>query len=176
MAASMQPPLRGDEALLFERLNPRMLRVLRRQIAASDALIDDAVSYAWMQLLRYQPDRESVYGWLCKVAIHEAYRLSQRERRDVRLDGFAAGADSEALDPATTLTLEETSEQRERAREALSVVAGLPVRQRRFLALKASGHSYDEIRALTGASYTNVNKHLTRARDNVRAHQFSQAA
>lgn len=176
MAARPQPPLHGDEALLFERLHPRLLRFLRRQIAASDALIDDAVSHAWVQLLRCQPHRESVYGWLCKVAIHEAYRLSQRERRDIRLDGFTAGADDETLEPATALTLEETSEQRATAREALTVLAGLPIRQRRFLALKAGGHSYDEICAQTGASYTNVNKHLTRARDNIRAHQLSQAA
>jgi RNA polymerase sigma factor (sigma-70 family) len=165
MATRLKPALRGDEALLFERLNPRTLRTLRRQIASSDALIDDAVSYAWMQLLRCQPDRESVYGWLCKVAIHEAYRLSQRERRDIRVDGFIADADDETLDPAAALTFEETSEQRATAREALTVVAGLPVRQRRFLALKAGGHSYDEICELTGASYTNVNKHLTRARE-----------
>ncbi len=40
--------------------------------------------------------------------------------------------------------------------------------RRRYLALKVAGYSYGEICALTGASLTNVNKHLTRARAGVR--------
>jgi DNA-directed RNA polymerase specialized sigma24 family protein len=55
------------------------------------------------------------------------------------------------------------------AREALGILASLPERQRRYLALKVSGYSYVEIRTVTGATYTNVKKHLYGARRNVRA-------
>jgi len=44
------------------------------------------------------------------------------------------------------------------------VLASLPRKQRRYLALKVASHSCREICALTGASYTNVNKHLGSAR------------
>ena len=89
MAATPRVPLRGDEADLYAELQPRMLRLLRLRIAGSDALIEDACAFAWLQLLRCQPRRDSVYGWLCKTAIHAAYNLSQRECRDLRLDGWA---------------------------------------------------------------------------------------
>jgi DNA-directed RNA polymerase specialized sigma24 family protein len=55
------------------------------------------------------------------------------------------------------------------ALEALSLVAALPQRKRRFLAAKVAGYSYDEIAGQLGVSYTNVNRHLVRARSAVRA-------
>jgi DNA-directed RNA polymerase specialized sigma24 family protein len=55
------------------------------------------------------------------------------------------------------------------AREALRILAGLPERQRRYPALKVSGHSDVEIRTVTGATYTNVNRHLCRVRARIRA-------
>jgi DNA-binding CsgD family transcriptional regulator len=54
------------------------------------------------------------------------------------------------------------------ARRALAAVGDLRPRQRRYLALFAAGYTYDEIAELSGATYTNVNKHLTRARAGVR--------
>lgn len=162
MPATSPLPLRGDEADLYAELQPRMLRLLRLRIAGSDALIEDACAFAWLQLLRCQPRRDSVYGWLCKTAIHAAYNLSRRERRDIRLDGWAPDTDAESVEPASD-PLEVEVERREAARHALDVLAEMPERQRRYHALLASGHSYREICQLTGATYTNVNKHLARA-------------
>ena len=57
------------------------------------------------------------------------------------------------------------------ARAALDALAQLPERQRRYLELLVAGYRYEEIVELTGATYTNVNKHLTRARARVREAQ-----
>jgi DNA-directed RNA polymerase specialized sigma24 family protein len=55
------------------------------------------------------------------------------------------------------------------ALEALQLLATLPERQRRDLALKIAGHSYREIRGLTpGRTATNVNKSLVKARRRIR--------
>ena len=55
------------------------------------------------------------------------------------------------------------------AREALEILASLPDRQRADLTLLVAGFSYDEIAELTGGrTYTNVNKHLAKARARVR--------
>jgi len=50
----------------------------------------------------------------------------------------------------------------------LGSLASLPERQRRYLTLLVAGYGYQEIVRLTDATYTNVNKHLTRARASVR--------
>ena len=47
-------------------------------------------------------------------------------------------------------------------------LASVPEGRRRFLALKVAGYSYREICSLTGATYTNINRHLTRARARLR--------
>ncbi|MCU1677339.1 MAG: hypothetical protein JWM93_2097, partial [Frankiales bacterium] len=119
----------------------------------------DACSYAWLQFLRHQPDRDTALCWLSTVAVREAWRLSARAREltatgDPQVDASSAGPE---------LALE--------AREALDSLAGLPTRQRRYLTLLVSGHSYADICQHTGATHTNVNKHLARARRTLRAVQ-----
>jgi hypothetical protein len=94
-----------------------------------------------MMLLRTQPDRYAIFGWLRVIAIREAYRLSSIEQREAtlepaRLDGREPGdaGDSSGLDTAVE------------ALEALRAVAALPPRQRSDLTLKVAGYSYEEIR------------------------------
>jgi DNA-directed RNA polymerase specialized sigma24 family protein len=60
------------------------------------------------------------------------------------------------------------------AREALRTLAGLRWRRRRVLELKLAGFSYREVMELLGVTYTNVNRHLTEARAELR--QFREAA
>ncbi len=50
----------------------------------------------------------------------------------------------------------------------MRALAALPDRQRRYLMRLASGHSYQEIARVEQATYTNVNKHLARARRTLR--------
>ena len=159
----------GDEAELYDRHHRELMRAVSRHVNAGAALIEDACQYAWLQLLRHQPDRASVFLWLYVVAVHEAYRLSTLERRDLRLEALATGSAWETF-IAGSVTLEDQLE----ALEALRALAGLPDRQRRDLALFVAGYRYREIAQLTGGrTYTNVNKHLTKARAAIRRSEFS---
>jgi RNA polymerase sigma factor (sigma-70 family) len=153
------PPveLRGDEGSLFAEHHATLRARVRRWVNTSQANLEEACSFAWMQLLRCQPRREpSVLPWLTTVAVNEARRLDRLDRRAAPLD--AAGKPAAA---ATTVTYEE-------AREALQLVAALPPRQRELVGLHAAGFTYDEIAALTGTSHRAVDRHLRRARSVLR--------
>ena len=151
--------LRGDEAQLYREHHADLERCVRRAVNGPQACIQDACSFAWLQLLRCQPDRDTVFGWLSVVAIREGWRLVAREGRDGHLpesacwDELYGHAD---VDLAVG------------AREGLATLAALPERQRRYLELLIAGYSYDEITELCDVTYTNVNKHLTRARTHLR--------
>jgi RNA polymerase sigma factor (sigma-70 family) len=164
--------LRGDEADLFAQHHQRLLRSVKRAVNAPDALIEDACQLAWTLLIRNQPDRgPRLLGWLRTVAIHEAYRLSRTQRRDLALEDLALdGTGGSSPDGWEALIEGPTDlDSQLAAKHALSVLASLPERQRCYLALLIAGYSYQEIVELAGVTYTNVNKHLARARESVRA-------
>jgi DNA-directed RNA polymerase specialized sigma24 family protein len=151
--------LRGDEAQLYREHHADLEHSVRRVVNGPQACTQDACSFAWLQLLRCQPDRETVFGWLSVVAIREGWRLVARERRDGHLEQTPAWNDrcgQADLDLAVA------------AREGLATLAALPERQRRYLELLIAGYSYDEITELCDVTYTNVNKHLVRARSTLR--------
>jgi RNA polymerase sigma factor (sigma-70 family) len=156
-------PHRGDEADLYRRHHQALLIAVTHAINGSDALIEDACQTAWTVLVRRQPDRASVFAWLYVVAVHEAYRLSRIERRDAHLEDLALDCDWEQI-LAGRGTLEDQLE----ALEALRSLAKLPARERRDLTLRVAGFKYREIAQMTGCTYTNVNKHLVKARALVR--------
>lgn len=132
-------------------------------------IVEDAAHFAWLQLLRCQPERDHVRGWLCTVGRREAWRLAREARAVTSLDAGEAGSESRHQEPLVeAIPGRDSVEGAHAAREALRIVASLPNKQRRYLALKVAGYSYGEICALTGASYTNGNKHLARARAGVR--------
>lgn len=151
--------LHGDEADVFREHELALRRAVRRAVDGPDAVVDDACAFAWLQLLRRQPDRSTVFAWLRTVAIREAWRLSRQERRDVHLEQLPCWEKRcrETSDAATIA-----------AHAALRAVADLPPKQRRYLTLSVAGHSHVEIAATTGATRTNVSKHLTRARASLR--------
>jgi DNA-directed RNA polymerase specialized sigma24 family protein len=157
-------PRRGDEADLYQRHHQALLIAVSHAINGSRALIEDACQSAWTILLRRQPDRASVFAWLYVVAIHEAYRLSAIERRELHLEDLAVEGDWETI-LAGRVTVEDQLE----ALEALRALAGLPDRHRRDLSLRVAGFTDREIAAMTeGRTYTNVNKHLVKARARIR--------
>jgi DNA-directed RNA polymerase specialized sigma24 family protein len=156
-----RPTPRGDEDDLYRRHHRELHRAVSRAVQAPRELIEDACQTAWAMLLRRQPERDRILAWLRVVAIHEAYRLSEIDRRNARLewqrpkdgDWHEVIPDSRSLDDALE------------ALDALRALASLPERRRIDLALKVAGYSYEEIRARTpGRTRTNVNKSLVKAR------------
>jgi len=159
------PPARGDEAELYRRHHHDLHRAVAHAVNAPRELIEDACQTAWTILLRTQPDRHAIFAWLRVVAIHEAYRLSARDRRHARLERLHAD-DGDWRDViADPRALEDALE----ALEALRTLAALPRRQREDLTMKIAGYSCEEIRNLTGGrTFTNVNKSLVKARRRIR--------
>jgi DNA-directed RNA polymerase specialized sigma24 family protein len=175
----MQPPtdtalprLRGDEDALYRRHHRDLRRAVAHAVNAPRELIDDACQTAWANLLRAQPERGTVFGWLYVVAIREAYRLCARERRHLHLESILPDASWDAV-IADAFSLDDILE----AREALETLADLPDRQRADLTLLVAGFSYLEIAQMTGGrTFTNVNKHIAKARARVRLARLHSSA
>jgi RNA polymerase sigma factor (sigma-70 family) len=152
-------PLQGDEDALFGALAADLVRVISRLVHTDPATIDDACQFAWLQLLRCQPTRETVRAWLVTVARNEAIRLDRIQRRCAALSvgEREPGCHPEpaAATDAYTLAID--------LDEALTVLASLPERKRDLYALKVLGFSYEEICRITGDSYSTVNRQLVRA-------------
>src|SRR4051794_4691956 len=156
--------LRGDEAELYLRYQRKLVRAVARIVHASDELIEDACQEAWMILVRQQPERSAIFAWLRVVAVHEAYRLCRAEQGAAHLEDIDHSDGWEAVIAGET-SIDDVID----ARQALRLLAELPARQRDDLALLAAGFSYREIAELTGGrTYTNVNKHLAKARARLR--------
>lgn len=170
------PGLRGDEADLFRRHHRALLRHVRHAApGAGEAVVEDAALFAWLQLLRCQPERDHIRGWLCTVGRREAWRLAREATAATSLDAPKATGEFRCPEPLVEAIVGGDSvDAAHAAREALRALASLPDRQRRYLALKVAGYSYREICALTGASYSSVNRHLTRARARVRDARVAQ--
>jgi len=157
---------RGDEAELYLLHHERLVCSVARAVSAPRALIEDACQTAWVILLRRQPDRTSVFGWLRTVAMREAYRLSRADRRAVRLD--ACGADGRSRGGEVVEDPRACVERQLAARAALERLAELPARQRRLFALQVAGFTYREAAAITGDSVRTVDRQLRRAHARIR--------
>lgn len=149
-------PLRGDEEELYRRHHGGLVRAIQVRLRVSSELAEDACSFAWLQLIRHQPGRENVVGWLYTVAKHEAFALLRGQRRATPVEELPRTASSEG------------PEAQVEARETLRVVRDLRPQQRVVLLLQAQGYSYKEIVARTGKTYTWVNRHLTEGRQAAR--------
>jgi DNA-directed RNA polymerase specialized sigma24 family protein len=155
-------PCRGDESELFSELADRLVRVVSRQVDAPGWVVEDACQFAWVQLLRVQPEREFVFAWLRTTAVREVWSQAGRFGRDVSLDVPVGGwprAPSivEALPgpcPETVLG----------AREALRDLAGLGSAQRYAVSRRVAGLSREEICRESGLTARQVDRHLMKAR------------
>ncbi|MET0602130.1 MAG: sigma-70 family RNA polymerase sigma factor [Baekduia sp.] len=157
-----EPPqarmLRGDEAQLYEDHSTALRAAVRHFVNADDTIIEDACAFAWLQLMRHQPDRgPTLFAWLRTVAIREAWRLYERDTREPSIELFPG------LDPGHDALTQQAA-----ARDALRALVELPPKQRDTLALLILGFSYNEIAARRDVTKTNVNRHLTRARAHLR--------
>jgi hypothetical protein len=153
-------PATFDAALTAER-NARLaafyaaqhqllrLRVRRHVCGADDGVIEDACAYAWLQIVRRDDvalDRRG-FGWLVRVAVHEAWRF-QRPGEQRAYGGLdEAGPpepDGTAGDPLERALAAECH------RERIARFATLKPDERRDLLLHAAGYRYHEIAQLSG--------------------------
>jgi len=144
----------ADIGDLYGALGARLERIVRLDVRASDAVIEDACQAAWCLLLRHgdRVQRETVMGWLARTAVHEAFKSLRRCRRE------------DALDSADLASGQPPPEELVLQRERLNELATLPARQRRLLWLHASGLSYAEMAAHERCTHRTIERQLLRAR------------
>jgi RNA polymerase sigma factor (sigma-70 family) len=149
----------GDVGELYGSLAGRLQQIVRLDVRAPDAVIEDACQVAWVRLLHHsnRVHRETVLAWLATTAAREALRLLRRDGRELPLD---AGFEHDGR-PGTP---HELIERRERLQE----VERLPERQQRVVWLHAIGLSYAEIALHEGCTRRTVDRQLLRARHALR--------
>lgn len=154
----------SDVGELYGQLARRLEHIVRLDVHAPDVVIEDACQFAWSRLLHHadRVGREAVMSWLARTAVHEAFKLLRRARREVSLEALS--------EEAVPLIASRTSAPHEliEGRERLDAVRDLPVRQQRALWLHALGLSYGEIAMHEGWTLRTVERQLLRARHNVR--------
>jgi RNA polymerase sigma factor (sigma-70 family) len=158
-------PARGEIDAAALRLLARhgaQILATARRYAATPEDAEDAFQRGIEILLTKAPStsEDELIPWLKTVVKHEAFALRrQRERHSPVTD------DGELRDrPAPTAVTHEQAERLERLRQGAEALGHLKPHEIRALVLKAEGFSYREICAMTGWSYTKVNRLLTEGR------------
>jgi RNA polymerase sigma factor (sigma-70 family) len=162
-------PTRAEIALALIAAHDAAFRrtARRHSICTDDA--EDAYQRALEILLTKAPTDQPgrLAAWMHTVIKHEA--MAVRRTRD-RLLGGSRPAHPEGtesvleLAPAESAGPAEHAERRQRVAHSAEALAGLKPHERRTLALKAEGYSYAEIRAITGWTYTKVNRCMAEGR------------
>jgi DNA-directed RNA polymerase specialized sigma24 family protein len=156
------PPPRGDEADLFRQHHDQLLRLVSGRVTAPREVVEDACSFAWLQLLRYQPERgDQLIGWLRLVAERRAWSLMRGERRAMRASDMVDEARDDAGDPAAGGTTDPDLAAMLDARATVALLRRLKPQQRTCLILRGQGYTYKQIQEATGHTYTWVNRHVT---------------
>lgn len=166
MVLELQVPSRDEDIEgLYRRLGERLAQIVRRDVHAPEPLIEDACQAAWGRLVDHSARvrRDTALAWLATTAVHEAFRLLRRDRRELSLEETLETA-GEARISRRCAGAAEVVDQRERIGE----VARLPVRQQRLVWLRAFGLSYAEIAAYEGCSMRTVERQLQRAKQALR--------
>jgi RNA polymerase sigma factor (sigma-70 family) len=183
--SSIQPQRLGEAdatgriargAALMASRGPDFARTARRfSLSPEDA--EDALGRAVEILLRKAPEREpgALAAWMQVVTRREALAVS---RRAFRLP-VAPRAGGTRLEPDSVPTPdpgpEQEAERRERVAEVAARLAELKPQERRAIALQAAGCSYAEIQAVTGWTYTKVNRCITEGREALRVSRLEPA-
>jgi RNA polymerase sigma-70 factor (ECF subfamily) len=160
------PTCVGEVDELYRSLARRLEQIVRLDVRAGDAVIEDACQFAWSRLVHHA-DRvraETVLAWLARVAVHEALRLLRREHRELSLE-----AESESLEAHALCPFHPPPEVLYEHRERLRSLGELPERQRRMLWLHALGLSYGEIAVYSGCTVRTVERQLLRGKQRLRA-------
>ena len=163
-----RPPVRGDEAELFEAYSHELIRsVAGAVIKTTPQVIEDACAYAWAQFMEHQPDRDRNWrGWLFRTAQREAWRL-QREIGDsmpIRDVEDQPDGDWVPVDPHDQYAI------RDGVEDAFSVLEHLSPRLQQIAMLRALGLRHAEISHITGDSPTRVAQLIAQANMRIYEH------
>jgi RNA polymerase sigma factor (sigma-70 family) len=158
-------PGAGDVGELYCRLSKRLEQIVRLDVRAQDAVIEDACQFAWTRLVNNQDrvHRETTLAWLAQTAVHEAFKLVRRDSRELSLE-----AEVESAGDAAVRLRAPAPDELVVARERLAQVGLLPERQQRLLWLQGLGLTYSEMAMRTGATRRTVERQVLRARHKVR--------
>jgi DNA-directed RNA polymerase specialized sigma24 family protein len=165
MEAQAPPAVVGSDTgqieLLYRCLAPRLERIVRYDVRAPDAVIEDACQFAWCRLLhhRHRVRRQTALAWLATTAVREALKLSKRGGRDLPLEVLSWGV-REPLAPGPEDLVDQLDQ--------LRAVATLPVRQRRLMWLQGFGFSYGEMAGREGCTKRTVERQVLRAKRAIR--------
>jgi DNA-directed RNA polymerase specialized sigma24 family protein len=144
-------PAPSGEAL-FASYARRLEAVVSRRVRTSRANLEDACGFAWLQLVRHQPEPGVAFAWLCTTAVREAIKLDRRAGQVVALDDVAEVATGPF---PGRLELLAAGEQVRAAR--------LRPREARVIGLRVAGYGRPDIAGLTGDSQRTVDRQLARA-------------
>jgi DNA-directed RNA polymerase specialized sigma24 family protein len=155
---------REQIADLYAKHAMQLLRLVARRAGATPHVIEDACSFAWMQLLTHphvdlRPPHWRPLAWLTQTAVREAWRLARREGRAAVLSEYMLEhviVERDKLAPS--------NDEIAALRARLALLGELPQRPRRFLLRQMLGYTYDEIAELEGVTWTTTNKQLARAK------------
>ena len=154
-----------DVGELYYAQAGRLERIVRLDVRAPDAVIEDACQFAWSRLVchagRVAP--ESALAWLARTAVHEAFKLIRREDRECSLDATVERVGDEGLGIGAR-----SPDELVEHRAQLELVGVLPERQQRLLWLHALGLSYAEIALQERCTRRTVERQLLRAKRTVR--------
>lgn len=160
---------RADQIAALHREHAlRLVQRVARRAHADDHTIEDACSFAWVQLLTHPTvdlglQHAHALGWLTQTATREAWRLAAARARERPLDHAAIEYEQHTrgqLAPAADRLADQHSR--------VALVADIPERPRRFVLRLALGYSYREIAAAEHVSHTTTNKQIARAKRHLR--------
>lgn len=154
-----------DLGALYRALAPKLDRIVRRDVRAADGVIEDACQFAWSRFVSRADDvrREAALAWLTKTAMHEAFKLARRSRRDISLDATLERTGEQVLCERGSAA-DEVVERRAR----FDAIASLSVRQRQLVWMQGLGFSYAEMALQTGCTPRTVERQLLRAKQRLR--------
>ena len=155
-------------AALHHEHAARLEQCVARRAHTDRETIEDACSFAWLQLLTHaaielDPPYARALGWLTQTATREVWRLAAARARERPLDHAAIEREQRRrgqLAPAA----DQVAAQHSR----LALVAAIPEHSRRFLLRLALGYSYREIAAAECVSHTTTNRRISRAKRHLR--------
>src|SRR3954447_12171839 len=159
--ARPRPPRAEIEpaALELVRRHGAQIMSTARRYAATPEDAEDAYQRGLEILLTKAPttSADDLVPWLKTVVKHEAFALrKQRERQGTPTDHDPGG-------PAAADTHEQV-ERLDRLQRGAEAMQRLKPQEIRCMLLLAEGYSYKQIQAVTGFSYTKVNRCLTEGR------------